>query len=69
MILSCHRPLIVLAGLCDAGFYCEGHADRPNPEPYGNYTRNGLCEVGSYCPNGTSSPVLCPAGTYRNATG
>lgn len=60
---------MVVVGPCDPGQYCEGHADRPNPEPYGIYTRNGDCEAGKFCPNGTTTPVNCPVGTFRNTTG
>lgn len=59
----------IFLGPCVEGYYCEGHADRPNPDPYLNYTRNGPCEPGAYCPNGTVTPILCPVGTFRNTTG
>lgn len=29
----------------------------------------GICPLGHFCPLGSTSPVVCPDGTYSNATG
>jgi len=49
------------AGDCDAGFFCTGRSEQPNPvgKPYGDE-----CPAGSFCPQGSGDPVPCPSGRY-----
>ena len=47
---------------CDAGFYCDGSAVRPDPPA-------GVCPPGYYCPRGSGTPTACPPGTMSDADG
>ncbi|XP_077985305.1 uncharacterized protein LOC144439945 [Glandiceps talaboti] len=64
----CEDPgLPSVSGPCDAGFYCNRTASRP--DPMDGFTGD-ICPPGRYCPQGTdSNPPMCPIGTYSNATG
>lgn len=48
------------------GYYCSGGA--ASPVPTDGVTGN-ICPLGYFCPMGSASPVICPDGTYSNATG
>ena len=50
------------AGLCDAGYYCNGSAEEPNPS-------ERECPPGYYCEQGSGTPTQCPAGTMSDVTG
>ena len=52
--------------LCNAGFYCQGKANVPNPN---DGVTGSICPAGYYCPQGTVNPVPCPAGTYLSYKG
>ncbi|XP_076147240.1 uncharacterized protein LOC143131472 [Alosa pseudoharengus] len=56
-------------GMCEQGFFCQGGASRPAPQPSAETPQNGPCPAGHYCPRGTLSPVPCPTGSVRNLTG
>ena len=49
-------------GQCDAGYFCNGSAFRPDPP-------EGLCPPGYYCEQGSGTPTPCPAGTMSNVNG
>ena len=46
-------------GDCDAGFYCPGGDDVPNPVAT-------PCPIGLHCPVGTGTPKPCSNGTFTN---
>jgi hypothetical protein len=46
---------------CEAGYYCNSIGTVA-------ITRT-LCPAGAYCPEGSKSPILCPSGTFSQATG
>ncbi|KAF7241191.1 Sushi, von Willebrand factor type A, EGF and pentraxin domain-containing protein 1, partial [Varanus komodoensis] len=54
------------SGRCESGFYCRSRA--VSPLPTDGVTGN-VCPPGSYCPPGSPVPILCPPGTYSNASG
>ncbi|KAL2085398.1 hypothetical protein ACEWY4_018718 [Coilia grayii] len=56
-------------GQCEPGYYCQGGASSPAPQPSAELPQNGPCPLGHYCPPGTLSPLPCPTGTVRNITG
>ena len=47
-------------GQCDAGFYCDGNATRPDPP-------QRRCLPGHYCPRGSGTPTPCPEGTLSTS--
>lgn len=53
-------------GNCSAGYYCTLKASIQNPT---DGTTGNICPVGHYCLLGSSIPIVCPTGTYLNATG
>ncbi|KAE9138231.1 hypothetical protein PF007_g1495 [Phytophthora fragariae] len=75
--------LVEPSGLCDAGFFCKRNSTRSNPTSgvvkitvktvdsaeLAMYFGGQACPTGSYCPQGSGSPILCPEGSYTNATG
>ncbi|XP_070551430.1 uncharacterized protein [Ptychodera flava] len=64
----CEDPgLADVSGPCDAGFYCNRSANRPDPT---DGITGDICPVGRYCPSGTdANPPMCPIGTFSNSTG
>lgn len=66
---DCHPLCYPVAGLCSAGYYCEGGATDAIPRGTPAFPLSGPCPFGHYCPEGTQFPVACPAGTLNNATG
>ena len=50
------------AGLCDAGYFCNGSDIEPNPA-------NQICPAGFYCEQGSGSPTPCPEGTLSSVLG
>lgn len=58
-----------MAGLCSAGYYCEGGATDAVPRATPAFPLSGPCPLGHYCPEGTHFPVACPVGTLNNVTG
>ncbi|KAF4141759.1 hypothetical protein GN958_ATG09004 [Phytophthora infestans] len=70
-------------GLCDAGYYCKRNNTQPSPSSgvgkvvtsstQGTeltiYFGGQICPIGSYCSQGAVTPILCPEGSYSNATG
>ena len=49
------------SGDCDAGFYCPGGDDVPNP-------LSTPCPIGRYCPVGSGRPRACEPGYFTNFT-
>ena len=51
---------------CNAGYYCEGNASKPNPS---DGTTGDICPLGHFCEVGSKKPQPCANGTYMNETG
>lgn len=66
---DCYPLCSHMAGLCSAGYYCEGGATDAIPRGTPGFPLSGPCPLGHYCPEGTHFPVACPVGTLNNATG
>ena len=60
-ILISYTGLAAPAGDCDAGFYCPGGDDVPNPVAT-------PCPIGLHCPVGSGQPVPCDPGYFTNFT-
>lgn len=65
--MYCPTPGLVMPyAECEAGYYCELGATRPNAA---NETWGYLCPAGHYCPQGTPVPLPCGKGTYQPVEG
>lgn len=51
---------------CSAGYLCYRSATTTTPT---DGTTGVICPAGRYCPSGSSVATVCPAGTFRSATG
>ncbi|RUS80923.1 hypothetical protein EGW08_011304, partial [Elysia chlorotica] len=52
--------LALPSGNCYEGFFCNGSASQPDPQP---------CSKGHYCPEGTTVEVPCSPGTFSDREG
>jgi len=67
-----HCSFGVIAGDCEAGYYCAAAASTatPNTEAASSVCKPGCqCPPGYYCPAGTKAPIPCPAGNVSSVIG
>ncbi|KAL8012133.1 putative tyrosine-protein kinase ephrin type A/B receptor [Plasmopara halstedii] len=64
----CEKPgQVQPSGLCAAGNFCPPRSENAFGRTADDDTH--VCPAGFFCPEGTYLPLMCPTGTYSNATG